>query len=191
MDLVIFEKNSARFGGAIFITNAAGVAVTTQWVDKSQTRFTGNRANEGGAIYAIGSGEFGNTIIPEVDAGLDRLLFALRDFLECTDKYALLFPGVLEVTGVQAAPVVFSENIALENGGAVACKQSLVNAESEFQDIVFKDNSALKGGAVYLESAAQFKVQESALVMDLGEFETERNIFRGNKAQAGGAVYIK
>lgn len=99
------------------------------------------------------------------------------------------------MTGAVQTPIYFSENIAVEKGGAVACKQSMVNADSEFQDILFEDNMALKGGAVYLESTALFAMQSSTEHIFQDSFFMEdlslKNIFKGNKARAGGAVYLK
>lgn len=48
----------------MYVTNGAGVSVSTQFKEIYLTRFTRNRANEGGAIFALGAGMLDSTMTP-------------------------------------------------------------------------------------------------------------------------------
>ena len=52
----VFKNNSAFVGGAIFVTNGAGLTLSEAHSDNAASRFEDNVAFDGGAMFGIGSG---------------------------------------------------------------------------------------------------------------------------------------
>lgn len=78
--------------------------------------------------------------------------------------------------------VVLARNHAVRNGGGAYLVESLASGGVIFQDSEIIDNSAARGGGIFMSSIVRLDIRHS-----FDNFNT----FRGNKAGAGGALYLR
>ena len=68
----VFKNNSAFVGGAIFVTNGAGLTFDEGYSDRDATRFEENVAFDGGAMFGIGSGTIAHNRVFYVENKAER-----------------------------------------------------------------------------------------------------------------------
>lgn len=76
----------------------------------------------------------------------------------------------------------FVKNRARQNGGAVAAMDSLASGSISLQDSAYKGNIARRGGAIFVDSISDFRLQVSS---------GQKSLFEDNAALAGGAIYAR
>lgn len=82
---------------------------------------------------------------------------------------------------MNAQAVSWVDNHAIRNGGAVYLAESLASGRVGLQDVNCSENTAKRGGCIFMSNIASLGILNS---QDSG------NLFRGNKAGAGGALYL-
>ena len=112
----VFKNNTAFVGGAIFLTNGAGLTLSEGHSDLTASRFEDNVAFDGGAMFGIGS-------------------------------------GIIHINRV-----FYVQNKAEQNGGAVCFINSKTGSDLSVTDVQMHNNSAQKGGAMYVESVSTVRI---------------------------------
>lgn len=77
--------------------------------------------------------------------------------------------------------IVMARNHAVRNGGAAYLVESLASGGVVFQDSEIIDNSAARGGGIFMSSIVNLDIRHSF---------SSINTFKRNKAGAGGALYL-
>ena len=207
-----FYYNSAKTGGVLYAvrselslndstfshnraTESGGVMYILQSQLDSDVTFHGlcnlthNSAGTGGAIYAVES-----TLYVTNPAVLSLSLNTANDSGGGAYLYrSTLSSGYASVTNI-------SDNKAIGNGGGIHAISSVIASIQSFRKgsrwpfqtlIFFTNNSASKGGGLYLESAAQLRLQKVSDNVYLREEELNTSIYiTSNSAQYGSAVYV-
>ncbi len=169
-----FKGNTARYGGAVYITNTHG-DLTERTADAVFVRcaFSANTATEGGAVYNRGTAKFTDCSFlsneaESVGGGSANMLGGVVYFHGCTwDKNAAARGGALYADGMA---MIFggamSENSARENGAAICYARSSTGArpfyaldgEGTGSTLTITENVCEEGAAVYLYGeTASFK----------------------------------
>ena len=207
-----FYNNSAKTGGSLFVVRSGltlndstfsnnqakesgGVVHVLQSHHDSAVAFYGrcnltdNSAGTGGAIYAVES-----TLCVVTGAVISIYLNTANDSGGSMYLYrSTLSHGYASVTNI-------SDNKARNNGGGIhAINSMIVSTQSyrkgskwPFQTLTFfTNNSASKGGGLYLESGAQLRLQKVKDNVYLRGDKLSTSIyFTSNAAQYGSAVYV-
>ena len=166
----VFLFNAAEFdGGAVLLTDASGAS----WDTLSGTAFTGNTANDGGAL-AVATGSSvewsGRANFTANSASLDG--GAVGSNSDTAPVGA--FDGESHV--VIRGPTRFTNNTCGANGGGMAMTGN-ISVLFKTTSVAFSGNSAgVGGGAVYISSTGE------------SPFFNETS-FALNSAPVGGAVY--
>jgi len=84
---------------------------------------------------------------------------------------------------VSSQKLSFIRNKAQRNGGAVCFVESLASGSISLQQGYFEENTARRGGALFMDSIANLFVR----ALDGGDYSQ----FIRNKAMAGGAIYLR
>ena len=146
--------------------------------------FRNNSAETGGAIYAIES----------------RLIILYRD-AEIMDNTARVFGGgayLYQSELTVYGNCVFERNTANEGGGgvyAIGSTITKINSESVSSHLIFRENEAMQGGAVYLKGNAKlytykFQLEDVNIFGSLNSDLLTTTNFSSNVAHFGGAIYI-
>ncbi len=146
-----FDSNNSGYGGAIWCSGGQSLSIT-------DNEFVSNTANFSGG--AIGNRETGTTISSNV--------FELNT---ATNDGGAIFSDQNSTSMIDANE--FFNNSATGNGGAIACVMSSISTTLN----LFKENSAVLGGAVYYN--------------DFSSGGIDRNTFDSNEATSGsgGGIY--
>ena len=207
-----FYNNSAKTGGVLYVIRSqlilndstfshnqamesGGVMHVLQSQQDSEVAFYGrcnltdNSASTGGAIYAVES-----TLYVVNGAVISINLNTANDSGGGMYLYrSTLSHGYASVTNILG-------NKARGNGGGIhAINSMIVSTQSyrkgsgwPFQTLTFfTNNSASKGGGLYLESGAQLRLQKVRDNVNLREDKLNTSIyFISNSAHYGSAVYV-
>ena len=142
-----FSKNSAENGGAIIWSGKEGSV--------ENTNFNDNSAENGGAIYWDGIfGQLINSTFIKNQAASGGAIFC-------------------DVSGLNISNCVFKNNNASSDAGAIY----LSGGDAEIYDSEFTDNTAIFGGAIYIDDYILLNVFDSS--------------FSRNKADYGGAIIVE
>lgn len=169
--------NTAGLGGGILLTNNAHFTGVGQSRAEDGTPvggqplvFENNTAVDGGAIACVYCG------MACAGACADDAAIESQTLLLCNKLRFPIGPTVIQ-------DPILEGNFAARNGGGA----SVENALSDFflQQLVAKENHAIKGGGVFVNSAPNFRIS-SATFPD-GEVPS---IFEGNQATSGGGLYF-
>eukprot|EP00210_Caulerpa_lentillifera_P005960 g5695.t1 len=198
IDRCLFKKNTAAFGGAVhtvtplstklsienslfednFAHLAAGGLLMRNTIQSKirNVRFVQNRAiSGGGMVLTNGAGAF---FFMGPSTGIERDIYFIRNLALDGGGLFLLGAGQASLQSVR-----FDSNQARRNGGGICLIESLPSGHASIQEGVFQRNVALRGGAIYVDSVAQFTLTS----LD----ENYENKFVQNRALAGGALYIR
>ena len=173
-NLILVNANSPSFGGAVYWMGDNGNILNCQ--------FENNKANDGGAVYYRGS----NGIIEN------------STFLKNSAKYN----GAVYMNSLNAkvTDCRFTENVASNSAGALGW---VIKGGGVVSNSIFSKNSALYGGAIYINNATNFRIESSefgdnvatlnggAVYWDGGNRGTVTDsVFNKNRAKKyGGAIY--
>eukprot|EP00210_Caulerpa_lentillifera_P006048 g5780.t1 len=175
-----FRRNVARLGGgAMVFRNIDSPEIT-------MCDFVQNSAFVGGAIFITNGG------------GL-KSLEGYNNRLSNFRKNVAFDGGAIFGLGsgtVQIFSTAFTENQAQRHGGAVCFIDSKAGGEFGLQDSRMHNNTAEKGGAVFLDNVDSIRVTigpvDRAEVALFGESRAvKRNEFFSNEAVAGGAIFYR
>ncbi len=204
-----FEQGAGSLNGGAF------VLVESPAVSFTRTRFSLDRANEGGALYINRAGsltldtcsfEFNRAQVEGGAIWLASTPFTIRDctfeqnngiVAEVSDR-----GGAVRLTnsGGTVTNTSFRRERATGRGGA----WSQVGGVTVFDGCVFEGNqSSLYGGALHIELAGSLDVQNSLLVDNVGKLggavgasftgrvDVKRSTFTGNVGRtSGAAIYL-
>ena len=144
-----------------------------------------NSADSGGAIYAV----------------MSRLF--LQGNAEFVDNKAVTFGGgayLYQSDFLVSANCTFERNRATENGGGVYSLGSVITKEPTkvymfSSHLIFRENEAMQGGAVYLKGNAKlytykFQLEDINIYGSLYPDLVTTTEFSSNIAHFGGAIYI-
>ena len=159
--------------GGEFTGNTAGTsggAVDNYFYNNtsiSGTKFTGNEANEGGAIFNHG----------ELDAQGNSAKLAITEAV-FSENYATKNGGAIaSASDLTITGSTFNKNDSDFTGGAIAVQGGTIN----ITDTDFTNNTSEWGGAIFAPVAHQGRDTNSVVNITNGTFE-------GNSARAAGAV---
>ncbi|MDR3048290.1 MAG: OmpA family protein [Elusimicrobiota bacterium] len=183
----VFSANTAQgLGGAVFSSAARAEFGGAYAPGRTNIIFNANTANSGGAIYA----QYGSTI----------------NFVNAAANFSLNSASIdggavyaISRSNINMQTAHFNNNNAQGNGGAVYALDSYINITSgsftdsiarssggaayalgsstlNFTNVRFVENTAVSGGAIFLDNGARAILSEISL--------------RNNEAQKGAAVYI-
>jgi CSLREA domain-containing protein len=186
---VVFENNSAHYGGGLFLnysslgdvvdmnqvivrantaTTATGGGLAVNFGESARfnmrsSQVYGNTAHQGGGIYLQGAPTFG-------------LLSARIEFTEIYSNSAGLSAGIENHSGNTAVPVVIlnshvHDNTASAYGGAIGNYGTLQVVSSTLD----ANTAGIRGGGFYN--------------YDGGHAEIKQSTFSANTAQSGGGIY--
>ena len=164
---VLFQGNTAMYGGAIYSNNSA-----VMYFDNSNVHFTNNTATaEGGSIYLDNS----------------RMTFEANTIVTFNGNSAHRNGGAVYSTysdlafNGNASVIFFNNEAKYRGGGGVYCRSSSHITFNDNSNVRFIYNEASDGGAVYCEYLSDIT------------FDGSSNItFSNNKARfEGGALYCQ
>ncbi|WP_458456535.1 right-handed parallel beta-helix repeat-containing protein, partial [Methanobrevibacter sp.] len=217
-----FKKNQAKwFGGAVYTTgdstiiencefdeNSAsteGGAVYASYAEISESNFTGNSADAGGAVYVKNDGFYieGSNFNENTadNGGAVYCEGSNGDLYDCVFNNNSAINGgavYLKGEGNYIDTSQFTDNRA-DQGGAVFVEGS----ENSIYESAFNNNSAVDGGAVYFSYSADspFIYYDSTFTNNTADYGgaifSEANnlkinyaVFDNNSATKGGAIYL-
>ena len=194
IDDCIFNKNTADYGGAVYQGNDQLEISYSNFTDNFANN-TGGALNAGGTLY-VGNSIFGNNAANGKGGAIISYGYAgiyYSDFINNTaSKGGAVYLDGISYFGPEMEARIdnskFSDNSALEWGGAVFNERDLTVFSSEFDR-----NSAQYGGAV---SSYNGYVNELILInnkvieQDYRIILRGENIFKNNSAFSGGAIFI-
>ena len=193
IDNVMFDGNSAQFGGAIFVTKSSNVSITNSQF------FSNNASNTGFGVLFVDqdcSLQVSNSTFSKNMAGfgiisLYKSTVAIRDSSMFASNTVFSCGGaVFAYNGsVQISDSKFSNNRG-ERGGAVAILGGLCDISGSN----FDDNTANLGGALFLNKASVYgplDVSEGSLIIVDSNFNNNKAETAGGViSSAGGLIYI-
>ncbi|GMH39837.1 hypothetical protein BSKO_07741 [Bryopsis sp. KO-2023] len=176
LEAIIVTDNEAVSGGGLFFTNGAGARVFAGIQAGASTRFSRNRARDGGAWFCFGAGTISLT------SARDNHIF-FEDNKAIRNGGALALVESLASAQTKLEDAVFLNNIALR-GGAIyldsiarfSLQETAVEAVNAKNEL--RGNRAQAGGAVYARPSSQIinsidfkqtKFFDNAAVFDLSE----------------------
>eukprot|EP00803_Ostreobium_quekettii_P003270 evm.model.scf_1296.1 EVM.evm.TU.scf_1296.1 scf_1296:1031-7786(-) len=148
-------RNEAQMGGGVMITNAASLMVQGVNLDVNATT---------GTVFIPPGG--GTKSVFEGNVAFDG--------------GGLMCYGCDSIS-IQSAE--FRNNRAAGNGGGLSFLDSTPTGAIELGTVTLEGNLATFGGAVFLESASNFRIQA-------GSGNVQRTLIRGNKAVVGGGLFL-
>ncbi|GMH42716.1 hypothetical protein BSKO_10635 [Bryopsis sp. KO-2023] len=166
-----FKSNSAEVaGGAVLLRNTGNV----DWAANSVVE---NHARVGGGLFSTNNAFLTITGVPRK-----------RDGEPLTESFSIFKENSAEIGGGMACVAcgattmqdpIFIDNRATRHGGGL----SVEDAVSDFfiQQVQARGNKALKGGGIYVDSAAGFRI--SAV-------PKTKSVFEKNVAVEGGGLHI-
>ena len=181
----VFSHNQAKdSGGVLFILQSQ-----QQVIFDGLCNLTHNSAGTGGAIYAI-----------ESTLNVFRRALLTLKFNTASDRGGGVYLYRSPFNSEYASITDISCNKANISGGAIHAINSLITCIQSYYKtrmwpfqtfMIFANNSAHKGGGLYLESDAQLRLQKVSDDIDLGIDKLNITIyFTLNSAQYGAAVYV-
>ena len=192
----VFSFNQATGSGGVMYILESHQEVVFQGL----SNLTHNFAGTGGAIYGVESMFLlysGNIIYT---AQFSCLLVA---FNEANDSGGGIYLYRSKFTSRLIGSIAnISSNKARKNGGGIHAINSLITCIESYRRannwpyqnlMVFANNSAQRGGGLYLESAVQLRIQKVSHVILLAAQKAKLNAsihFTSNFAQYGAAVYV-
>ena len=210
-----FHYNRARDGGALYAIRS-GIALNNSVLSHNQAKDRGgaiyvlqsqpnvtmlgqcnlihNYAGTGGAICAVES-----TIVSigSIWLNFTRLTIA---FNRANYIGGGIYLDRSVLNSIMDSITNISCNSASSSGGGVYATNSLVVCTEYYRQVniwpyqtlmFFTENSALKGGGLFVESAAQLRIQKVSDITNLVDAKLNTSIyFTSNRAQYGAAVYV-
>eukprot|EP00210_Caulerpa_lentillifera_P006197 g5921.t1 len=175
-----FERNKARLGGGAIVLRSI------RSPEIMQCTFVQNSAHLGGALFVTNGAGF-TTSAPN---SFRRSSFKNNTAYDGGAVYGIGF------SQIKILSARFSWNRAQHRGGAVCLLQSADEGEVKFSDFRMRNNSAKKGGAIFLENIerVRFTVGVTNRSSDRPAGANKvvyRNKFLGNQAVAGGAIFYR
>lgn len=172
-DNVIFSGNQAYTGGGAIFSGGAYGLTCVSFTGNSNVTFEDNHAIE---VYGYGSGSTGGAL------SVGSLLISSNTNVSFLHNSATIHGGAISSTSGSFA--IFEKNESLsfvgnnggKEGGAIWAPNIVF---SENSTVVFSENFAAKGGAVYGVSHSDVKFENNGLVK-----------FSSNEATEGAAIYI-
>eukprot|EP00803_Ostreobium_quekettii_P001172 evm.model.scf_388.6 EVM.evm.TU.scf_388.6 scf_388:61491-71525(-) len=205
-----FRSNKANFGGALHILTAsqsamevsgclfegnqadtAGGAVLARNIENlvwDANNLTRNQAEMGGGLMLTNAAQL---MVQGVNLDIDTttgLVFipsggGMKSMFEeniAFDGGGLMCYGC-GATSIQSAE--FRSNRASGNGGGLSFVDSTPGGGIDLNTVILEDNLATFGGAVFMESASNFKLQAA-------DEDVQHSLIRGNKAMVGGGLFL-
>ena len=156
-----FENNTATNGGAIGFDGGTTLTVTN-------TEFKANSATSGGAVYLTS----GSASLKSVKA---------------EENTATAYGGVIYSVGdvvIKLENAILNKNTATEDGGAIYAARADISVSGDKTS--FSENSAKRGGAIYLTNLTVGEEKIGAVLNMIG------GRFSGNTAEGdGGAIHVR
>ena len=193
----IFSLNQAtESGGAMYILQNKREVIFSGYCN-----LTHNSAGTGGAIYAIDS----TLLIAPGYTSLSTIIMIIRLSLaynEARDSGGgiYLYRSILFSLIPLGSIVNISSNKAANNGGGIHAINSLITCMESYRRLnnwpyqnlmIFANNSAQKGGGLYLESAAQLRLEKVNDFLNPRKIKLNTSIyFTSNIAEYGAAIYV-
>lgn len=182
-----FEGNTGDYGGAIYASEGSNINLTGNTFIRNKAKYTG------GAVYVKGSTitlkeRLGNVFINNsgrISGGALNCKSSKLDVESHSSSGSNLSNGITSMLN-EAVPkpgIQYFDSNEAEYGGAVYLIDSLSQVEGTA--IVFRNNSAFRGGAIFMYSTGQSIIGRTVVTADIKHF-----YFTGNRAkECGGAIY--
>ena len=193
----VFSFNQATAsGGVMYILQNKREVIFSGYCN-----LTHNSAGTGGAIYAIDSTLTivpGYTLVSTIII-ITRLFVAFNEASDSGGGIYLYRSTLISVLPLGSI-VNISSNKAENDGGGIHAINSLITCMESYHRannwpyqnlMIFTNNSAQKGGGLYLESAAQLRLEKVNDYLNPRKIQLETSIyFTSNSAQFGAAIYV-
>lgn len=183
-----FEGNTGDYGGAIYASEGSNINLTGNTFITNTAKYTGGAIHVEkssiitlkerlGNIFINNSGRISGGALNCKNSKFNMELHGSPP-TDIPEAMVVMFNETAPIPGIQ----YFANNKG-EHGGAVYLFDSLTFLEGT--SIVFRDNSALRGGGMFMYSTGQSIAGRTVVIT-----EVQHLYFTGNRAtESGGAIY--